>query len=217
MNLCPLDSPTKLPSYTAPSLNAICPPSPLTGNPNDPFNSFITPVGCELILCNPDKAIDGSTIRLVKAAIADIGANKTDIENLPVSIIGTGSPTKDSNLSYCYIRLNPATATLDMSARPNLLWRWQPHLREALQGWDITWALQKQWKDKSFWVRLSSPHQIDEAEHSNVHGAIDNSCKSARYNIISSFVMKPASVGLVMATTNDARCLVKAMSITLDC
>ena len=128
MNSCPPDSPTKLPSYTTPSLNAIHPPSPLTGNPSDPFNSFITPVGCELILRNSDKTIDGSTIRLVKAAIADIGANKTDIKDLPVFVIGTGSPAKDSNLSYCYIQLNPATATLDMSPRPDLLWHWQPHL-----------------------------------------------------------------------------------------
>ena len=128
MNSCPLDSPTKLPLYTTPSLNAIHPPSPLTGNPNDPFNSFIAPVGCELILHNPDKATDRSTIRLVKAAIADIGANKTNIENLPVSVVGTGSPTKDSNLSYCYMRLNLATATLDTSPRPNLLWCWQPNL-----------------------------------------------------------------------------------------
>ena len=58
---------------------------------------------------------------------------------------------------------------------------------------------------------------IDEAEHSNLRGAIDNSYKGAGYNIISFFVMKPASVGLVMATTNDARCLIEAMSITLDC
>jgi hypothetical protein len=213
----PPDSPTKLPSYSAPSLTPIRPPSPLTGSPNDPLNSFIAPAGCELILRNPNKATDGSTIKLVKAAITDICANTTDVKDLPLSVVGTGSPAKDSHLSYCYVRLHPATAALDTSPRPDLLWRWHPHLCEALQGWDITWAPQKRWKDKSFWVRLSSPHQIDETEHSNFREAVDNSCKRAGYNVTSSFMMKPSSVGLVMATTSDARRLVEASSMTLDC
>jgi hypothetical protein len=137
---CTPNSPTKLPSYSAPSLNPIHPPSPLTKNPNDPLNSFVTPAGCELILHNPNKGTNGSTIKLVKAALTDIITNKADVKDLPLNIVGTGSIMKDSNLSYCYVCLHPSTAALDTSPRPDLLWRWQPHLLEALQGWDITWA-----------------------------------------------------------------------------
>src|SRR5882762_492695 len=217
MNTRPPDSPTKLPSYTAPSLSPIRPPSPLTGNLDDPVNSFVAPAGCELILRNPDKATDGSTIKLVKAAIADISANKEDVKDLPLTVIGTGSIAKDSNLSYCYVRLHPTTAALDTSPRPDLLWRWQPHLREALQGWDVAWAPQKRWKDKSFWVRLSSPLPIDEAEHTKFREAVDSSCKHAGYNTSSSFMMKPASVCVIMATISDAKRLVEASSMVLDC
>src|SRR5882762_272102 len=218
MNTRPPDSPTKLPSYTAPSLSPIRPPSPLTGNLDDPVNSFVAPAGCELILRNPDKATDGSTIKLVKAAIADISANKEDVKDLPLTVIGTGSIAKDSNLSYCYVRLHPTTAALDTSPRPDLLWRWQPHLLQALQGWDVAWAPQKRWKDRSFWVRLSSPHHIDEADHTKFREAVEKTCKHADYNVPSSFMMKPASVGVVMTTINDAKRLIEASSITLlDC
>ena len=103
MNSRPPDSPTKLPSYTAPSLSPIRPASPLTGDPDDSFNSFIAPAGCELILQNPNKSTDGSTIQLVKKALADIIANKANVKNLPLAVIGTGSPAKDANLSYCYV------------------------------------------------------------------------------------------------------------------
>src|SRR5882762_5316210 len=217
MNTRPPDSPTKLPSYTAPSLSPIRPPSPLTGNLDDPVNSFVAPAGCELILRNPDKATDGSTIKLVKAAIADISANKEDVKDLPLTVIGTGSIAKDSNLSYCYIRLHPSTAALDTSPRPDLLWRWQPHLLEALEGWDVTWAPQKHWKDKLYWVRLTSPQQIDETDHTRFREAVDGSCKRAGYNITSSFMMKPLSIGVIMATVADAKRLIEATLITLDC
>ena len=217
MSSRPPDSPTKLPSYSAPSLNPIRPPSPLTGDPDDPLNSFVAPAGCELILRNPDKAIDGSTIKLVKAALADISAKVDELRGLPLTVVSTGSAGRDSNLSYCYVRLHPTTAALDTSPRPDLLWRWQPHLREALRGWDITWAPQKRWKDKSYWVRLSSPHQIDETEHTRFRDAVENSCKRAGYDTTSSFMMKPASVGVVMATVSDAKRLIEASSLSLDC
>lgn len=217
MSSRPPDSPTKLPSYSAPSLNPIRPPSPLTGDPDDPLNSFVAPAGCELILRNPDKAIDGSTIKLVKAALADISAKVDEVRGLPLTVVSTGSAGRDSNLSYCYVRLHPTTAALDTSPRPDLLWRWQPHLREALRGWDITWAPQKRWKDKSYWVRLSSPHQIDETEHTRFRDAVENSCKRAGYDTTSSFMMKPASVGVVMATVSDAKRLIEASSLSLDC
>jgi hypothetical protein len=122
MNTCPPDSPTKLPSYSAPSLNPIHPPSPLTGNLDDPLNSFVAPAGCELIFRNPNKAADGSTIAIVKATLASISMNGTDIEDLPLKVVGTGNPARDSNLSYCYVRLHPSTAALDTSPRPDLLW-----------------------------------------------------------------------------------------------
>src|ERR1700683_4482301 len=173
MNSRPPESPTKLPSYTTPSLNPIQPPSPLTGNPDDSLNSFVAPAGCKLILCNPNKSTDGSTIRLVKKALADISANKTNVKDLPLAIVGTGSPAKDVNLFYCYVWLHPSTAALDMSPRPNLLWRWQTHLLEALEGWDVTWAPQKHWKDKLYWVRLTSPQQIDETDHARFHEVVD--------------------------------------------
>jgi hypothetical protein len=40
-------------------------------------------------------------------------------------------------------------------------------------------------------------------------------CKKVGYNTISSFMMKPSSVGVVMATIADARRLIKASSIAL--
>jgi hypothetical protein len=144
--------------------------------------------------------------------------NGTDIKDLPLDFVGTGNPTRNSNLSYCYIRLRPSTAALDTSPRPDLLWQWQPHLLQALQGWDMAWASQKQWKDKSFWVHLSSPHHIDEADHTRFHEAVNKTCKHTSYNITSSFMMKPASVGVVMTTVNDAKRLIEASSIALlDC
>src|ERR1700683_4757292 len=214
---CTPNSPTKLPSDSAPSLNPIHPPSPLTGNPDDPLNSFVAPAGCKLILRNPNKGTNGVTIKLVKAALTDIITNKADVKDLPLDIVGTGSIIKDSNLSYCYVRLHPSTAALDTSPRPDLLWRWQPHLLEALQGWDITWAPQKRWKDKLYWVHLTSPQQIDKTDHTRFREAVDSSCKRAGYNITSSFMMKPLSVGVVMATVADAKRLIEATSITLDC
>src|SRR6202790_3035477 len=102
MNKRPPDSPTKLPSYSAPSLNPIRPPSPLTGNPDDSLNSFITPAGCKLILHNPNKGTNGSTIKLIKAALMDIITNKANVKDLPLDVVGTGSIMKGSNLSYCY-------------------------------------------------------------------------------------------------------------------
>ena len=214
----PPDSPTKLPSYSAPSLNPIRPPSPLTGNPDDPLNSFVAPAGCELILRNPNKAADGSTIKLVKDALTSISASVADVRDLPLDVVGTGSPARDANLSYCYVRLHLSTAALDTSPRPDLLWRWQPHLLRALEGWDVTWAPQKRWKDRSFWVRLSSPHHIDETEHSRFCEVVDKTCRHAGYSVASSFMMKPASVGIVMTTINDAKRLIEASSITLlDC
>src|ERR1700683_4962250 len=130
------DSPTKLPSYSALSLDPIHPPSPLTGNVNDPLNSFIAPAGCELILHNPNKATNGSTIKLIKATIAHISTNKADVKDLPIDVVSTGNPARDSSLSYCYVRLHPSIAARDTSPRPDLLWRWQPLLLQALQGWD---------------------------------------------------------------------------------
>src|ERR1700683_5631340 len=134
-----------------------------------------------------------------------------------LDVIGTGNPARDSNLSYCYVRLHPSTATLDTSPRLDLLWRWQPHLLQALQGWDVTWAPQRRWKDKSFWVR-PSPHHIDETEHSRFREAVDKTCGHAGYNVASSFMTKSASVGGVIMTINDAKCLIEASSVTLlDC
>lgn len=143
--------------------------------------------------------------------------NKANVENLPLAVIGTGSPAKDTNLSYCYVRLHPMTAALDTSPRPDLLWRWQPHLLEALEGWDVTWAPQKRWKDKLYWVRLTSPQLIDETDHARFRETVDSSCRRAGYNAASSFMMKPSSVGVVMATVVDAKRLIEATSITLDC
>jgi hypothetical protein len=137
------DSPTKLPSYSAPSLNPIRPPSPLTGNIDDSLNSFVAPARCKLILRNPNKASNGSTIKLVKAALASISTNETDIKDLPLDVVGTGNLARDFNLSYCYVQLCPSITALDSSPRPDLLWQWQPHLLKALQHWDITWAPQK--------------------------------------------------------------------------
>jgi hypothetical protein len=214
MNSRPPDSPTKLPSYSAPSLNPIRSPSPLTGELNCPLNSFVAPAGCELILQNPNKT---STLKLVTDALANICGNNTELKDFPLEAIGTGSPAKDSNLSYCYVRLHPTVAALDKSPRPDLLWRWQPHLLRALQGWDITWAPQKRWKDKTYWVRLSSPHPIEEDEHSRFREAVEGTCKRAGYDIILSFMMKPASVGVVMATVADAKHLIEATSITINC
>ena len=90
MNTCPPDSPTKLPSYSAPSLNPIRPPSPLTGNLDDPLNSFVTPAGCELILRNPNKAADGSTIKIIKAALASISTNGVNSMNCSDKTVITG-------------------------------------------------------------------------------------------------------------------------------
>ena len=218
MKSCLPDSPTKLPSYSALSLSPIFPPSPLTENPDNPLNLFIAPARCELILRTPNKAADESTIKHVKDALMSISTNVADIRDLPLDVVGTGSPTWDANLSYCYIWLHPSTATLDTSPRPDLLWQWQPHLLWALQGWDVTWAPQKHWKDRSFWVRLSSPYHINETEHSRFHEVVDKTCRHASYSVALSFMMKPASVGIVMTTINDAKHLIEASSITLlDC
>ena len=217
MNSRPPESLTKLPLYTAPSLNPIRPPSPLTGNPDDSLNSFVAPAGCELILHNPNKSSDGSTIRLVKKALADISANKADVKDLPLAIVDTGSPAKDANLSYCYVQLHPSTAAPDTSPRPDLLWQWWPHLLKTLEGWDVTWAPQKHWKDKLYWVCVTSPQQIHETDHARFHEEVDGSCRRTGYSINSSFMMKPLSVGIVMAMVADAKHLIEATSITLDC
>jgi hypothetical protein len=68
-----------------------------------------------------------------------------------------------------------------------------------------------------YWVCLTSPQQIDETDHTRFREAVDSSCKRAGYNITSSFMMKPLSVGVVMATVADAKRLIEATSITLDC
>jgi hypothetical protein len=118
------DSLTKLPLYSAPSLTPIHPPSPITRSPDDPLNSFVAPASCELILHNSNKATDRSMIKLVKTTITNISAKKTDIKDLPLFVVSTGNPAKDSHLLYCYVRLHSATASLDTSPRPDLLWRW---------------------------------------------------------------------------------------------
>ena len=81
----------------------------------------------------------------------------------------------------------------------------------------MTWAPQKRWKDKSYWVHVTSPQQIHETDHARFREAVDGSCKRAGYSINSSFMMKPLSVGIVMATVADAKRLIEATSITLDC
>ena len=134
MNTHSPGSPTKLPAYSAPSLNPIRPPSPLTGDTDYPLSSFVAPTGCELILRNPNKASDGSTLKLAKAAMKNIASNNVEFQNLLLDVIGTGNPARDSNLSYCYARLKPSVAALDTSPRPDLLWQWQPHLLDVLQG-----------------------------------------------------------------------------------
>src|ERR1700683_291471 len=116
------DSPTKLPSYSAPSLDPICPPSPLTGNVDDLLNSFIAPAGWELMLRNPNNATNAFTIKPVEAAIAHISMNKSDVKDLPIDVVSTGNPARDSSLSYCYVQLHPSIAALDTSPRPDLLW-----------------------------------------------------------------------------------------------
>jgi hypothetical protein len=95
------DSLTKLPSYSTPFFNPICPPSPLTRSSDDLLNLFITPAGCELILCNPNKKTDGSTIKLIKAALMNISTNKADIKDLPFIVVGTGSPINNFSLLLC--------------------------------------------------------------------------------------------------------------------
>jgi hypothetical protein len=59
---------------------------------------------------------------------------------------------------------------------------------------------------------------MDETEHSRFREAIEKTCKHTGYNISSSFMMKPASVGVIMTTINDAKRLIESSLIALlDC
>ena len=210
-------SPIKLPTYTPPSISPIRPPSPLSEGPGSLADALIAPAGCELILRNPTPSQDVSTIKLVKNAIAKISMETPDLAMLPLDVIGTGSPSRDSNSYYCYARLSPDVAALDTSPRPDLLWQWKDPLLETLPGWDVTWAPQKRWKDRKAWVRLTSEHHIEEGDQEAFVGAVERTCKAAGYKITGSFFMKPASAGIVLSTTSEAERLVTASSIILEC
>jgi hypothetical protein len=49
-------------------------------------------------------------------------------------------------------------------------------------------------------------------EHTRFHDAVDDSCTHTGYNVTSSFMIKPALVGVVMATVTDAKRLIEASS-----
>jgi hypothetical protein len=161
MNTRPPDSPIKLPAYAPPSISLICPPSPLSEEPGSLANAIIAPAGCKLILQNPTISQDISTFKLVKNAVAKISMETPHLATLPLDVVGTGNPSRDANTYYCYVRLSPNVAALDMSPRPDLLWQWREPLLETLPGWDVTWAPQKRWKDRKAWVRLTSKHHIE--------------------------------------------------------
>src|SRR5882762_1869072 len=160
MNGLPPDSLIKLPTYTPPSISPICPPSPLSEEPGSLANALIAPAGCKLIVRNPTPSQDSSTIKLVKNTVAKICMENPHLATLPLDVVGTGSPSRDANTYFCYVRLSPDITALDTSPRPDILWQWKEPLLEVLHGWAVTWAPQKRWKDKKTWVCLTSEHHI---------------------------------------------------------
>ena len=162
--------------------------------------NLIAPAGCELI--PPSK--DSSTVKLVKDAVAKIGMESPHLAALLLDVVGTGSVSRDANSYFCYVRLSPEIAALDMSLRPDLLWQWRGPLLETLQGWDIVWAPQKRWKDRKAWVRLTSEHSIPMEDQEAFIGAVERTCKSAGFKTSGSFCMKPTSAGVIFSTVNDA-------------
>jgi hypothetical protein len=139
------------------------------------------------------------------------------LATLPLDAVGTGNTNRDANTYFCYIQLSPKIAALDTSPRPDLLWQWKEPLVGALPGWDITWAPQKWWKDRTAWVHLTSEHHIEVMDQEAFIGALERTCKSAGYKTTGSFFMKPTSAGVILSMVGDAEQLITTSSITLEC
>ena len=216
MNGRPPDSPIKLPAYASPSISPIRPPSPLTKEGGSLANALIAPAGCELIVRSPTPSQGTSTVKLVKDAIAKICMENPHLADLPLDVVGTGSPSRDASTYYCYVRLSSDVVALDPAPRPDILWQWREPLLETLHGWDVTWAPQKRWKDKKAWVRLTSEHHIKGEDQDAFLGAVERTCKSAGYKTTGSFFRKPASAKVVLSTVGKAEQLVATSSIILD-
>ena len=108
MNTRPPDMPTKLPAYSHPSTKPIHPPSPLSGEPGSLVNTLIVPVGCELIIQNPNPSKDASTLKLIKYVVAKIIMESPHLANLPLDVLGSGNASRDISSYFCYIRLFPS-------------------------------------------------------------------------------------------------------------
>jgi hypothetical protein len=124
----------RLPDYALPSVTSIRPPFPLSEKPGGLTNALIAPVGCELIIQNPNPSQDLSMLKLVKDTISKIGMENPHLSELPLDAVGTGNTSRNMSSYFCYIQLSPEVTALDMSLRPDLLWQWKQLLLKALPG-----------------------------------------------------------------------------------
>ena len=139
-------SPTKLPAYRPPAIEAQRPPSPQAFH-DQPQNGLIVPEGCKLAVHNvyPTESLPTSSDVMDEALRVIQEANP---ELTPVTAV---FELKDTP-TLCTVKLRNDIMSLDANPRPDLLAPWIGFLRKYNTEWEVDWALAKPSKDKRLWV-----------------------------------------------------------------
>ena len=141
-------TPTKLPAYKAPAVEAQRPPlPPATREGTD--GDLVPPLGCELSVHNvyPTESLTTSS-DVMDHALHVIQEAHPDLTPVSVTFRLKDTPT------LCSIRLRNDVLELDANPRPDLLCPWIEHLRNFNTDWVVDWACATPSKDKRLWVPL---------------------------------------------------------------